>query len=283
MIRLKKNQRWTFPRYQAGLSLIELLVAMVIGLFLLAGIASSYVSSKNSSVKRDQVSLLEDNGRLVLEIISSAIEHTGYTPVNAGIMPSQFITTASDVVDDTCEDGTNNVMNTSIFRITADNSGSDALGVIYHGDNTIFTDCTGAQLSANCRLKPVPSTNNFSDAARIYNSFYVNSSTDRLLCAGSRSSTPQVIAEGVESVQFLYGVDTNGDNIVDRYTNASNIAGLWNNVVSIQIAVLVRSLKPVKSVAESKQFTLLDTSITSPSDRYQRAVFSTTVKLRNTL
>ena len=33
---------------QSGLSLIELLVAMVIGLFLLAGITTSYLSSKKN-------------------------------------------------------------------------------------------------------------------------------------------------------------------------------------------------------------------------------------------
>ena len=268
---------------QRGLSLIELLIAMVIGLFLLSGIASSYISSKNSSVKRDQISLLEDNGRLVLEIIANAIEHTGYTPVNSSTMPIQFITSATDVVDDTCTGGMKNVVDTSILRLTSDNVDGDTLGVIYHGDGDIYNDCTGTELPASCRLNPIPAINSNSDASRIYNSFFINDVTDDLLCAGSRVSSPQVIAQGVENIQFLYGIDTDGDKLVDRYANATNIGGLWNNIVSVQIAVLVRSLKVVKPVAESKQFTLLDTLVTTPSDRYQRAVFSTTVKLRNTL
>ncbi len=50
-----------------GFSLIELLVAMLIGLFLLTGMASSFLSSKKASNDRDQLSVLEDNGRFALE------------------------------------------------------------------------------------------------------------------------------------------------------------------------------------------------------------------------
>ncbi len=84
-------------------------------------------------------------------------------------------------------------------------------------------------------------------------------------------------------MQILYGVDANADNQVDRYVNAPNVGTLWNNVISIQVAVLARSLIEVKDTAESESFTLLDTAVTTPSDRFQRAVFSTTVSLRNSL
>ena len=84
-------------------------------------------------------------------------------------------------------------------------------------------------------------------------------------------------------------MDTNTDGIVDRYANATAINAStadnldWDGVISIQVAILVRSLKPVKNASESKQFTLLDQVVTSPTDKYQRAVFSTTIFLRNTL
>lgn len=269
---------------QNGLSLVELLIAMLIGVFLLAGISSSYVNSKNSSVQRDQLSLVEDNGRLVLEVISRAIEHTGYTPVNAGVLPTQFITNGADVVAHACPDGSQNVIDTSIFPITADIATGDSLGVIFHGDDKLFSDCTGGVLPAGCRLNPPPLNNAIPESSRIYNSFFVDNATTTFRCAGSRNGTAQVIAEGVENIQYLYGVDTTGsDNLVDRYVNATDAAGLWNSVVSVQVAVLIRSLKPVKSTNSSKQYTLLDTVITSPSDKFQREVFSTTIRLRNTL
>lgn len=69
-----------------------------------------------------------------------------------------------------------------------------------------------------------------------------------------------------------------------QYVNSDGVgASRWNNIVSIQVAVLVRSMKKVKREAESKTYTLLDTVVVAPNDRYQREVFSTTIQLRNTL
>ena len=280
-----KNINLIALKKQQGFSFIELLIALAIGLFLLAGIATSYATSKGSSIKRDQFSVLEDNGRLALEIISRVVEHTGYSPGGLTITP--FITAPSDVVSDTCPDGTGtqNVIDTSIFSATTDNAGGDTLSVIYQADNNMFTDCTGGVLPAGCRLSPIPGINAIPEASKIYNTFVRNTVTDTLECAGSRYGLKQVIAEGVENIQYLYGIDTINDSVVkvDRYVNASNVAGRWSDVVSIQIAILVRSLKPVKLIAESTEYTLLDEVITTPTDRYNRAVFSTTVHLRNTL
>ena len=269
---------------ERGFSLVEFLIAMTIGIFLLLGIISSYVSSKQTSLKNTQLSTLEDNGRFALETIRESLEHTGYTPINAGVLTSQFISAPTDVVSDTCPVGAiQNVVNRTIIKVTNDNAAGDSLGVIFHGDNQVYTDCSGRDLPIGCRLKPLPSSNIFPQSSRIYNSFYVDSGSNTLRCAGSRSNTSEVIADGVENIQFLYGVDTGNDGQVDRYVNATGAAGLWNNVVSIQVAILVRSLKAVKRKAEAKTYTLLDTVVTSPNDKFQRAVFSTSIRLRNTL
>ena len=279
--------RHTHKITQQGMALIELMIAMLIGIFLLAGISNSYLSSKTTSVKRNQTSVLEDNGRIALEIITNVIEKAGYTPINAGLLPNQFIASNADILSSVCTGGAANVVDASIIHATDDGAGtaSDTLGVIFHGDSGHFTDCTGGVLPADCRLLPLPSLNAMPEASRIYNSFYVNNATSTLKCSGSRNGVAQTIAEGVENIQFLYGIDTVDDNLVkvDRYVNANDIAGMWNSVVSVQVAILVRSLKKVRSTAISKQYTLLDKVITSPTDRYQREVFSTTVRLRNTL
>lgn len=272
---------------QLGLSLIEMLIAMLIGIFLLAGISSSYVNSKTSSVKRNQASVLEDNGRIALETITDILEKTGYTPINAGPIPQQFITNTADVVVSTCPGGSTNVIDPAVLTLTTNGVGSasDSLGVIYHGDAGHFSDCTGNVLPVDCRLLPPPNINALPVSARVYSSFSVDNTASTLNCSGSRSGTAVSIAEGVENIQFLYGIDTVDDGLVkvDRYVNASEVAGLWNSVVSVQVAILVRSIEKVRSSPVSKQYTLLDTVVTSPTDRYQREVFSTTVRLRNTL
>ncbi len=285
-------------KQQDGLTLIELLISMVIGLFLLSGIASSYIASKKASVSRNQTSLLEDNGRFALEAITKSLEHTGYAP-NI-LMADPFIHAPADVVADTCPDATTNVSALSLANftaatITADNDADvqDSIGAIFHGSDDFFIDCAGNSMPAvvpvGCRLQPLPAINLNPDSAKIYNSFFIDDVNKTLMCAGSRSPAVATIAEGVENIQFLYGLDTDTNGLVNRYANATTINAStadnldWAGVISIQVAILVRSLKPVKNNSESKQFTLLDQVVTTPSDKYQRAVFSTTILLRNTL
>jgi len=270
---------------QTGLSLIELLIAMLIGLFLLTGIATSYLSSKKNSNARDEFTMLEDNGRLALEIISGVLEHTGYTPPNTKVFdPSPFITVDTQVVSEICAAG-NSVENIGLFstRVTQDNALGDAITVAYNGDNRVFTDCSGGQLPTACQASPIgtTATGGASDMNKIYNAFYLQGG--ELHCAGSRDSSVQVIADGIENMQFLYGLDTTDDGRVDRYVNAANVGTFWNSVVTVQVAILVRSAKTVKAQNEQITYTLLDQSFTAPDDKFQRAVFTTTVRIRNTL
>ena len=274
-IRLNKNQQ--------GLSLLELLIAMVIGLFLLAGITSSYLQSKKSSIQRDEYSILQGNGRIALDIMSKTIAHAGYVAFPSGfIAPSSFI--RDPVVSNTCGAVGQNVVSTQIFidnpTRTQDGllGGSDSIGVIYLGDANVSTDCAGIPLPASCQIS---ASNRNSESAQIYSSFFIGDGA--LQCAGSRSADLLPIADDVENIQFLYGIDEDGDTFVDRYINATQLGTFSDNVVSVQIGVLVRSERPVKSEAEVKTYSLLDEAVTTPNDKFLRAVFTTTVNLRNTL
>ncbi len=269
-------------KLQSGLSLFELLIAMFIGLFLLAGISSSYLTSKKTSIKRTQYSELEDNGRVALEIIHRTLEHTGYTTSQDNPLEDKFI--LSDVNSKTCNDASASVLlDPTKFPDPDDydDDASDSIGVVYLGSADISVDCAGSPLIASCQL---PNVGN-ADVARIYSAFFVDKTdatqAPKLQCAGSRSTELVTIAEGVENMQILYGVDVNNDNTVIRYVSEPADDD-WDKVISIQVGLLMRSLKEVNEIATERKFSLLDTPITT-NDRYQRAVFSTTVSLRNSL
>lgn len=272
-------------KHQAGLSLIELLIAMFIGLFLLIGVTTSYLSSKKSSIARDQVSILEDNGRAALEILTNTLQHTGYSSSKPGLLPIPFMT---DGRPDSysCGMGVSSIVDATIFSdpdvITDSDTNGDSIGVIYMGDEDLNIDCAGDILNilpAACQVGSSAETG----ANLIYNSFYVDQTDFTLKCVGSRALDAITIAEGVENIQILYGINVDGDSdkSVDRYVNATFVGSDWGKVVSIQIAILVRTALEVKPVAESEDFTLLNTKIVSTNDRYQRAVFTTSINLRN--
>lgn len=273
--KLKKNVK--------GLSLIELLVAMVIGMFILSGLATAFISSKHNNINRNEQSKLEDNGKFALEIISKYVQHTGYSSGKKFLQP-YFITGSTDTTPQTCpKNGSaeNNILSGSSIPASANGTTSDTLGIMYHGDaNNIFTDCMDNALPEDCRLdNAIASTR----ASLIYNSFFVDTSTNTLRCSGSRSNNSQIISEGIENIQFLYGVKAVGNSNVGKIVNASQItADEWNNVISVYVALLVRSDKPMKSQDEAITYTLLDKKITY-TDRYERKVFQTTIPVRNNL
>lgn len=59
--------------------------------------------------------------------------------------------------------------------------------------------------------------------------------------ASPTAANPVELIEGVENMQILYGVDTNANGVADRYLVASN-AMAWNNVVSVRLHLLIRTL-----------------------------------------
>lgn len=64
---------------QRGMSLVELLVAMVIGLVLLGGVYQVFTGSTTSSRENQQFARLQENARFAMEILGREIRAAGYT------------------------------------------------------------------------------------------------------------------------------------------------------------------------------------------------------------
>ena len=66
------------PAKQAGLSLIELMVASVIGLFILAGAVTVFSGNSASSKLSNGMAQIQDSGRVTLDILSNSIRMAGF-------------------------------------------------------------------------------------------------------------------------------------------------------------------------------------------------------------
>jgi len=91
---------------------------------------------------------------------------------------------------------------------------------------------------------------------------------------------PEELVQGVEQMQVSYGVDLQGDRVVDDYLPASTVAN-WDRVVSVRIAMLVSSVQEYGNDRDARTYQVLDTEVPPPLDRRLRDVFSTTVSIRN--
>jgi type IV pilus assembly protein PilW len=91
----------------------------------------------------------------------------------------------------------------------------------------------------------------------------------------------ELMIEGVENMQLLYGVDTNADFVVDNYVKANAVTD-WTQIIAINIALLIRTQDETNPGTDTRQYTLLDEPALGPfNDRRQRSLFVTTVTLRN--
>ena len=92
---------------QAGLSLVELMISLTIGLVLLVGVTSLIVAQSSSRNELDKSSRQVENGRYALETLRNDIEHAGfysnYSPPSGSI---KSIPDPCDITDNTANLGT---------------------------------------------------------------------------------------------------------------------------------------------------------------------------------
>jgi len=70
---------------QRGMNLIELMISIVVGLFILAGILSLFVAGQRNSDSTFQFGAMQENGRLALEVISRDLNHSGFFSELTGV------------------------------------------------------------------------------------------------------------------------------------------------------------------------------------------------------
>ena len=72
------KHKFPSPRYCHGFSLVELMVAMVITLILLAGIGQIFLSSKKSFTIQSSLGRQQENGRYVVNTLTRDLRRSGY-------------------------------------------------------------------------------------------------------------------------------------------------------------------------------------------------------------
>lgn len=184
-----------FTTRQAGLSLIELMVAMVIGLILIAGVIEIYVNSKQTYRDQDALSRLQENGRYALGILTTNVRPAGFsgcgdiesvtpTIIALGTVPSSFAAdsavTGSEYKTSTWDPalpgalGANVLANTDILTVSragdcgatlTGNLAADNANIKVNSNNTcgfsqndvvMISDCVDAEIF---KITSNPSTN----------------------------------------------------------------------------------------------------------------------------
>lgn len=87
-----------------------------------------------------------------------------------------------------------------------------------------------------------------------------------------------VLVDGIEDMQFEFGVDTDGDGAPDEFKETPASATEWSNVMGVKVWILARAPETTQGYSDEKTYTLAGRVIAAPGDAYKRHVFSTYVE-----
>ncbi len=212
-------------QYQYGLTLIELMISIGLGLMVVAAASALLVSSKAAYMGQDNNARLQDTARYAIDTITRAVRQSGYEDWAGTVNDTAAYTNTSEFisgVDQILQPGIFGLDNNSVGATSNDISvplgvnavgNSDVLAVRFFGsgpagaaDNTVTT-CQGVGVSE-------PTSETAKLGARGWSIFYVAieaaSGEPQLYCKSNNDGsawTAQSIASGVESFQVIYGFD----------------------------------------------------------------------------
>ena len=315
-------------KHSRGLTLVELMISLVIGLFLIGGISSVYLAAKRSSAEVERMARMSQNSRLALQILSDALIHAGYTGELAVGNIIKDTNLGSIAGTDCIGKAAAYDINNYLVVATADGNG-DALGCITDalpltpvlmiksvrpmklldstsdgiidypepiiGKNTYIIANNNSGILFDGADKPpsitiggdIPGGNAWLYQAQIYYIRDKGIATPQLCRkvlawnGKTMALVTEELVEDIENMRFLFGVDTNADGNVDKYSNAKAVTN-WNNISSVEIYILVRSSSPDFQYEDNKTYNLADLPpIVAPADNFHRQVMQTTLSLPN--
>jgi type IV pilus assembly protein PilW len=232
---VNKRSKFHCAHSQAGYSLIELSVAILIGLFLLGGVLTLMQDNKRTFTNQNQLAQLHDTERMVMTMITDVIQSTGYYPNPATYNPSVFFTAAGTL-------GAGQTI-TGTYSATAP---GDTIKVRYAtlgGDNIL--NCSGSSNTDSSTTTHVYiNTFSISNGQLICTLLVDNVALAPITLAGVSTTTgPQSNGAqtlSLKNMSILYGVNTSASgNNVDTYMTAAEVtaAGKWNSILTAWITL----------------------------------------------
>jgi len=302
---------------QSGFSIIELMVAMTVSLFIIGALITVVLGGSATARSRERVSDLQTNGRYAMEQIKTDLVHAGYLGISSLFWPDQPITTNGIAVTSACDVSTVGKLSE---RVWGANDANPFSATCIPAANYSVGDVLVVR-----GLDPIPSGGPFSTNRVYYHSayeggepfvgptapdfttsnkqppyldfevketvYYVSPYTTsaaenpkvpalyRLSLDAGPAMVPELVASGVENFQVRYGVFLT--NSTAQYKSAAEMtADDWDLIQSLQIWLLLRSPLPDPDYVNNNTYVMGTQNITV-NDNFRRLLLSSVVELRN--
>lgn len=319
MIRRHPPARSSATRRQRGLSLVELMIASTIGLFIVVTISSLVVSAAAGSRSSEANAAMQASARQAMDTLRVEFLHAGFPGLTRG---EPGVSGAVSVGGD-CAAGFSTNLRMRVWGANDANPfaatcipaatysagdvvairrvslasvatpESDRVNVRSAYDRAVVFQGASAPSGVDAPFADYnmaaavyfisPYTRTASESPRIPALYRVR------LGAGPNMSAPELVASGIENMQIEYGIrDANGATI---YVSANNVSASansattgvteWDNLTSVRISLLVRSESIEIGYAPGARSVQVGDRSIAVNDSYRRQVVSSVIQLRN--
>lgn len=243
-------QKLDLGRDNLGLTLLELIISMALGVILTGAVMQIFVSIKDSGRVIEVGSEVQQNGRFTIGFMSNSIQLAGFREVLSEEWEQEFPADGSFAVG-------------QIINGTEGGANPDSILVRYQGYSDGMTlDCLG---------------NNVAAGTNVTVSYSVDG-CGNLVCSVD-GAPGSIIVGGIEALEIKYGEDLTGDGEVNAYLDADDVTD-WLQVRSVKLGALVASNSATGSIDNQRTYTVLGNDITVDDD-LMREVFAMTIGLKN--
>jgi type IV pilus assembly protein PilW len=246
---------------QRGRTLIELLVAIALGLLILLGVGTLYLGASQSTRSMTGLASAEESGAVALKLIGNAIRRAGYAEI-IGTEDNNF---RQNLLYDgplirACKGVGFDDIAAEDYDCGSASAAPDILAVWFQGDTALASPQSPTEDCLGNAVAPVPVVNpdfraRVPNIVVVRNIYRING--NRLQCRGNGGANFETLLEGVEDLKVYFGFDdlafANAAAWTERptarsirsaeeihaFTDPSPLFSRWDYVVSVHICVLV--------------------------------------------
>lgn len=246
----------TFRR-QRGVTLIELMVGIAIGLLVIAVAMGALMVSRGISGTVSDASGIQQQGAYIMRVIGQQLRQTGSLYLN----PDPSGTASTDVLSAVVFEIKANAISGNSFAqeetlVGAENTVTTGFrryqDNVFIAENATDDDIGTDFLARNC----VGAPGNTSTDQRVESIFTF--ANDTLRCQGNDTVTPQPLAQNVAQFHVTYAVQTtNGEGSKMQYIKGSDmptaaVDPAWRRVQGIRVCVVLYGTEQINMPAGSK-------------------------------
>jgi type IV pilus assembly protein PilW len=241
------------PFSQRGLSIIELMIALLLCTLLILGVTQVYIDNKRTFLSQHDQNDTQDGSRFAMFSIQQLLLKTGYKTLAQDSREIAFPYLAA-------ANGCQSFAVGQSVRPTANGRG---VCIRYQRRLANETDCLG---------NVIATTN------AIVTRLELTTATNELQCS-AQGAAAQTLVSDVANIAFTYGIDTNDDRLAEAFVTTP-AADAWP--VSVRVSLLQRSSNNGTAIGQQSYFfPLSSTTATTATDTRLYNSAQTTVTLRN--